>query len=288
MLQRISELLETQGANRHRVRAYRNAAESVRAASLPVAELASSDDREALEEIPGIGKHIATLIASYVRTGRSGYLDRLRGEVAPEAVIAQVPGIADTLARRIASALDVTTLEELEQAAHDGRLSEVEGFGPGRVDAVRIALAGMLSGAAQRRVRSGGPEEGDTEGPGVRTLLEVDDEYRARSEAGQLRKIAPKRFNPDGIAWLPIMHTDRDGWQFTALFSNTARAHELGTAHDWVVLYYERDGEEGQATVVTETRGALRHKRVVRGREEECRDYYKQLQGGFGATQAEA
>jgi hypothetical protein len=89
--------------------------------------------------------------------------------------------------------------------------------------------------------------------------------------------IAPKRFNPEGEAWLPIMHSDCGEWQFTALFSNTARAHDLGKTHDWVVVYYETDGEEGQATVVTETRGVLRNKRVVRGREAECRRYYEEV-----------
>ncbi len=56
-----------------------------------------------------------------------------------------------------------------------------------------------------------------------------------------------------------------------ALFSNTARAHELGRTGDWVVLFYERNGDSGQCTVVTETRGPLAGRRVVRGRESECR-----------------
>jgi len=93
----------------------------------------------------------------------------------------------------------------------------------------------------------------------------------------ELRKIAPKRFNPEGEAWLPIMHAEREGWNFTALFSNTARAHELGTTHDWVVIYYERDGYEDQATVVTAKSGPLKGKRVVRGRETECQRYYDQI-----------
>jgi putative hydrolase len=71
------------------------------------------------------------------------------------------------------------------------------------------------------------------------------------------------------------MHTEQEGWSFTALYSNTARAHELGTAKDWVVLYFETLGLEGQCTVVTEKFGPLKGKRVVRGREEECRDFYK-------------
>jgi len=59
------------------------------------------------------------------------------------------------------------------------------------------------------------------------------------------------------------------------LFSNTARAHDLGRTRDWVVVYfYDEHHREGQCTVVTETRGALIGKRVVRGREDECRVLY--------------
>ena len=87
--------------------------------------------------------------------------------------------------------------------------------------------------------------------------------------------IAPKRFNPRNEAWLPILHTDRNNWHFTVLYSNTARAHELGRTHDWVVVYfYDDHHQEGQHTVVTETRGSLVNKRVIRGREAECRAHY--------------
>lgn len=89
-----------------------------------------------------------------------------------------------------------------------------------------------------------------------------------------MHKIAPKRFNPEGKAWLPILHTSRDGWSFTVLYSNTARAHELDKTHDWVVIYYERDGREDQATVVTASHGTLEGKRIVRSREAECERYY--------------
>ena len=53
------------------------------------------------------------------------------------------------------------------------------------------------------------------------------------------------------------------------MYSNTARAHALGKTDDWVVVYAERDGHEERATVVTETRGPLAGRRVVRGRERE-------------------
>ena len=91
----------------------------------------------------------------------------------------------------------------------------------------------------------------------------------------QLKTIVPHRFNPAGTSWLPIMHVENDGWQFTALFSNTARAHGLNKTRDWVVIYYERDEEEGQCTVVTESTGPLKGRRVMRGREKACRKYYE-------------
>jgi putative hydrolase len=60
------------------------------------------------------------------------------------------------------------------------------------------------------------------------------------------------------------------------MFSNTARAHELRKTQDWVVIYYYDDHQqEGQHTLVTETHGPLQGQRVVRGREAECRRYYR-------------
>ena len=110
--------------------------------------------------------------------------------------------------------------------------------------------------------------------PTVALLLSVDRIYRRRAKANQLRRIAPKRFNPTQEAWLPILHLRREGWQVTALFSNTGRAHRLGREHDWVVVYYRGGDGAGQATVVTEYTGPLRGKRVVRGREAECLEHY--------------
>jgi len=113
------------------------------------------------------------------------------------------------------------------------------------------------------------------EGPPIGLLLQVDQTYRASAEAGTLPTIAPRRFNPEGKSWLPVLHTRHGDWHFTALFSNTARAHELGRVHDWVVIYAEdRDHREHQYTVVTPPAGPLAGRRVVRGREAECRAWY--------------
>jgi len=131
----------------------------------------------------------------------------------------------------------------------------------------------MLRRATRQRARRRAWQEARPRPPArpdVATLLAIDADYREGAAQDSLRRIAPRRFNPEGEAWLPILHAEKEGWHVTALFSNTARAHKLGRTHDWVVLFYERNGDEGQCTVVTETHGPLAGRRVVRGRESEC------------------
>jgi len=147
-------------------------------------------------------------------------------------------------------------------------------MGTRRIAGIRNSLATLL-GKTRRRVRM---ETGDV--PAVDILIAVDREYRVKAEEGKLPRIAPRRFNPEGKAWLPVLHTDRDGWHFTLLYSNTARAHELQRTRDWVVVYfYDDHHQEGQCTLVTETRGPLAGQRIVRGRELECRDHYRAAAG---------
>ncbi|MCB0550160.1 MAG: hypothetical protein KDD19_21505 [Phaeodactylibacter sp.] len=275
VLEHIAELLEVQKANPHRIRAYRNGARQILESKKEIAGIAESGGLEALQALPGIGDSLSRLIMEYVFTGRCRMLETLQGAVAPEDLFDEIPGIGPELAERIVRELDIKTLEELEQAAHDGRLEQVEGFGPGRVEAVRMSLAGLLSGYAFRRAQVAiAPPKKPMEKPAVGLLLAIDKTYRQKAGAGALKTIAPRRFNPENKTWLPILHTEQDGWEFTVLFSNTARAHELKRITDWVVIYYGRNGDEGQATVVTQQGGPLDGLRVVRGREKECRALY--------------
>ncbi|MDX1781473.1 MAG: helix-hairpin-helix domain-containing protein [Thalassovita sp.] len=267
-LEEAAGLLEAQGANRFRVRAYRTAADTVRHLGEEPGEILKRDGFEGLEKLPGIGDRLARAIDEMSYTGRWAQLERMRGEAEPEELFQAIPGIGPQTARDIHAALHVDTLEALEIAAHDGRLEEVSGIGPRKAAAIRASLSAMLA----RRSRRG---EEDHAEPPVSLLLEVDRRYRHEAEAGKLRMIAPRRFNPSGEAWLPILHEDRDGWDFTALFSNTALAHDLGRTHDWVVIYFAQiGGREHTRTVVTETHGPLEGHRVVRGREAECRAHY--------------
>lgn len=268
-LREAADLLAHQNDNPYRIAAFRRAAAAVAALSTDVRSLLEAGGIAALEEIPGVGRRIAGALAELARTGRWTYLERLRGSAEPRDMFCAIPGVGPTLARRLHEALQVESLEQLETALHETAPKPIPGLGPRRRALLRAALGQML--ARIRSVRTGATDE-----PPVDMLLDVDREYRARAAAGSLRTIAPKRFNPRNESWLPILHTDRGKWHVTALFSNTARAHELGKVRDWVVLYFHSDrGGESQRTVVTETRGALAGQRVVRGRERECLGVYE-------------
>ena len=271
-LREAADLLEAQGANPFRVSAYRKAAATVLALPEDVAAIAGRAGLPGLEELPNVGRGIAAALLEMTRTGRWIQLERLRGNADPVQLLTVVPGLGHRLAERIHEELHVDTLEGLELAAHDGRLETVPGVGPRRAAAIRASLQSML---ARSRPRFTSDARRGTTGPSVATLLAVDREYRHKAEAGTLATIAPRRFNPSGESWLPVLHAVRDGWHFTALFSNTAQAHQLNRTRDWVVLYfYDDEHAEGQHTVVTETHGPLTGRRVVRGRETECREQY--------------
>ena len=195
------------------------------------------------------------------------------GQVDPVKLFQIIPGVGPELAKHIHDELDIDTLEALEQSAHDGSLEKLKGIGPRRVASICASLDSIL-----KRVRNRPRTKIRLKDPDISLLLDVDREYRKNAAENKLPVIAPKRFNPRGEAWLPIMHTERNGHHFTALFSNTARAHELGRTNDWVVVYfYDDDHHEGQYTIVTEKRGKLTGRRVIRGREVECQNYYKNL-----------
>ncbi len=264
-LDEMATLLESQHEDGFRIRAYRRAAQTLRVLPEPVDETLRSGGVKALVALPDIGERIAAAIAEMISTGRWVQLERVAGELDPEQLLQTLPGVGPQLAARLHHVLDVESLEELELAAHDGRLAAVPGIGPARAELLRAVLHERLGA---RRLRAVSPAAA---APEAKILLDVDREYREKAAGGELRRISPKRFNPEHRAWLPILHTRRGEWEFTALYSNTARAHELGRTDDWVVIYAHLEGSpERQSTVVTETHGPLVGRRVVRGRESEC------------------
>jgi DNA polymerase (family 10) len=270
-LEEVARLLADQGADSYRVNAYMRAADSVRHCRESVDTTFRLQGLEGLKALPGVGDSIARAIRELLAHGRLPMLDRLRGTADAVTLLATVPGVGRVLAERLHDELGLDTLSDLETAAHDGRLASVAGFGEKRLAGVRDSLAHRLG-----RVRV--PPSPTSAAPPASELLDVDREYRQKAAAGELRLIAPRRFNPTGEAWLPVLHTARGTRHYTALYSNTARAHQAGATRDWVVLYSDDDGGGGggerRHTVITATRGDLAGHRVVAGREAECRTVY--------------
>jgi putative hydrolase len=272
-LREIGRLLEKQKANPFRIRAYFNAAVVIDELEKSVQDIIEHDGIKGLIELPNIGEGIARSIYEFVATGRMTRLESLKGESDPIALLRTVPGIGRALAERIFKHLHIKSLEALEMAIRNGRLANIPGLGDKRLKAIRSWLVTVL-GERRPNLRQG--QHIDHEPP-LALLLKLDEDYRRKAAAGTLPTIAPKRFNPDGKDWLPILHSTQSHWHFTLLYSNSALAHELDRTHDWVVIYfYDDHHQEGQHTIVTETRGPLQGKRVVRGREMECREYYDQ------------
>jgi putative hydrolase len=109
----------------------------------------------------------------------------------------------------------------------------------------------------------------------VAELLDIDRQYRQQARRGTLLRVAPRRFNPAGVAWLPVLRTERGDRRFLAHFTNSARSHQTGHVYDWVIIFREDKNAFGQWTVVTATHGPLKGKRVIRGRERECQRHHE-------------
>jgi hypothetical protein len=234
-------------------------------------------------QLDGVGRSLAHSIVKLVQSGHLPLLDRLQGDFNAERAFATIPDIGAGLAHRIHEHLHIETLAELQAAAINGSLATVPGMGKKRIRAVTECLAGRLRNVLPPHApgQSGAPGQSmpQKEVP-LKELLDVDEEYRRKAAANKLPRIAPRRFNPTAAAWLPILHTERGKRHYTAMFSNTAHAHEMGTTHDWVVIYRDDEFDEGRWTAITAQFGSLRGRRIIRGREKECAEHYSQLKDG--------
>jgi len=276
-IKEVATFLQVQGANRFRVEAYYRAVNVLLSLDQPVWQIYEMNGIAALEELPAFGKSIARALQQMIRGGKWPLLERLSGNDAIESAFASVPNIGPVFAKRIHDELHIETLAELQAAAWDGRLEKLSGVGEKRLRAVRESLAGR--GRFQHPLTSDEDHFDVTSKIPVAEILDIDDQYQFEVRNKTLPKVAPKKNNPTQEAWLPILHTQRGDRHYTALYSNTAHAHELGMHTDWVVIYLEdhhHTQQHGRWTVITSQFGKLRGKRIVRGREKLCVEYYRQ------------
>lgn len=122
----VADLLEIQGENQFRVRAYRTAARTIQTLAVSAASLASEGR---LDELPGIGRDLAGKICTILETGTLPLLQELCAKT-PESIVQmlKIPGMGPKRARQIYDTLHVTTLDALERAAQSGRLRALPGI----------------------------------------------------------------------------------------------------------------------------------------------------------------
>ena len=147
-LDAFASLLELAEANPYTARAYRRAAETIRGAGAPVADLVRSGR---VRELRGIGPGIEARLRELVETGAIAELAELERELAPDLIgLGHYLGLSAKRSIELARALDVHTVEELRAAARDGRLRSVPGIGPKTEARLREALAGDIEARSRR------------------------------------------------------------------------------------------------------------------------------------------
>ncbi len=127
-LEQVADLLEFQGANPFRIRAYRNGARAIHDLAEPVEAIVHDEDRK-LTDVQGIGKDLAQKVADLVETGTLAILDELLEEI-PESVLAllRVPGLGPKKAAALYQQLGINTLDQLRVACETGQVRTLKGF----------------------------------------------------------------------------------------------------------------------------------------------------------------
>jgi len=123
----MADMLDIQGANYHRIMAYRRAAENIAALGRPLEEAWREGQ---LTSLPGIGSTLASKIDELMRTGELEAYRDLQSEI-PQGVVAMlhISGVGPKSAARFWKELGITTVAALEHAAQAGRLRNLHGFG---------------------------------------------------------------------------------------------------------------------------------------------------------------
>lgn len=137
----IGDLLEIQGANSFRIRAYRNASRTIESLSEPISEIAAQGEKT-LVELPGIGKDIAAKIVVLLKTGTTPQLEELREEVPPGLLeVLRIQGLGPKKVKALFHELNITSLQDLKVAAESGAVANLKGFGKKTADHILEGIA---------------------------------------------------------------------------------------------------------------------------------------------------
>ena len=188
----IGDILEIKGEPPYRYNAYRTAARSVAGATERLDTLFAQGR---LRQLAGVGSSLEARIIEYLKTGRIEYYEQVRRDF-PVALasLLQIPGLGPGRARAVYQELGVSTLDELEQAARDGRLKEVPGFGAKAVDTL-LANLGRLKQRSRRQLLS----------DAFVAYAQVQEAVGATSEEDRLAIVGSVRRMQDSVGGLDLL-----------------------------------------------------------------------------------
>jgi DNA polymerase (family 10) len=176
----IGDLLEIKNANPFKIRAYRNAADTIAHYGDPIAALPAAD-RLAM---PGIGKDLAAKIGELLDTGVCGYHQELLQEFPPTILdLLRLQGVGPKTVALLYRSLDIRSLEDLERAARDGRIRTLKGMGAKKEALILKALEDRLRFTGRHLM----PEAYDTAAALV-AALRAKDPAAEISIVGSLRR----------------------------------------------------------------------------------------------------
>ncbi len=204
----VADLLEIQGANPFRVRAYRNAARIVRDYPEPLAEVVRSGKHD-LTEISGIGDDLAEKITAIVTTGELPLRKELAAQLPPGLLdLLRIPGLGPKRVKELHDKLHVTSAADLAEAVEAGKVEELKGFGPKMVEKIRAGLA-----QAERVERRLLLDEAEAQATGLVAYLKAGGGIRDLEVAGSYRR------RRETVGDLDVLATCADG---TAVMSRFA------------------------------------------------------------------
>jgi DNA polymerase (family 10) len=247
-LRQVADLLEIEGENPFKVRAYRNAARTVEGLAEPVAEMVRRG--EDLEELPAIGKDMAGYITELVETGRLRRLERLEKRATPGAAeLIRLEGVGPSKALRLAEELGVRSIDDLERAIDRGEVEQLAGFGRRSAEKLRQAIRDYRK--HRRRFKLSDADQL------VRPLLE---HMRAAPGVHEIEVAGSYRRRVETIGDVDILVAARPARpvieHFTA-YPASARTESAGTTRATIIL---RDGLHVDLRVVApESWGAALH-----------------------------
>jgi DNA polymerase (family 10) len=222
LLDEVADLLEISAANPFRVRAYRNAARTVRDHAESIYDLVrkGGDDFD-LTQLPGVGKGIAAEIGALIQTGTLPQRQQLATEIPPGLLeLLRIPGLGPKRVKILHDTLSVRSVADLTSAAKAGKIGALPGFGPKILEKITAGIAG--AGQAERRIRLHEAAQyaeaivAYLEAGGGITAIEAAGSYRRRRETiGDLDIVvtgpSPERIMERFAAFADVTHVASHG-----------------------------------------------------------------------------